>query len=220
MSDLSVANSDSSTPENGSSGLSHLADGYRWDGFDPFADLLSAQASRPRDLRHVELRNLTPFQRALVSIDGTVTKFIEAYMLEPVEIVLLMQETQPLLADHPWLDLPAQSEVIARQVFLRGRYSTTIYGYAVSLLVPQRLSPTLLCDLALESAGIGRVLLNSRIENRRDILWYGYEQLAELPKDIRRLTGDTFLSRTYRIIVGGQPVILINEKFPTSEGNL
>lgn len=58
-------------------------DNGNWpNGFDPFADLLSAQASRPLELRPVNLRTLTPFQRALVSIDGTVTKFIEAYTLE------------------------------------------------------------------------------------------------------------------------------------------
>lgn len=182
--------------------------------FDPFADLLMAQTSRPRDLQPVDLRTLTPFQRALVSIDGTVTRFIEAYMLEPVESVLLTQQAQPLLADHPWLDLPAGSEVITRQVLLRGRYSATIYAYAVSLLAPQRLPAKLLRDLAIEPAGIGRVLVNSQIENRREILWYGREQLVHLPDTIEQYTGNDFISRTYRILVHGQPMMLISEKFP------
>jgi len=188
--------------------------GNRQISFDPFADLLSAQSSRPRDLQPVNLRSITPFQRALVSIDGTVTKFIEAYMLEPVESVLLTQQTQPLLTAHPWLALPAQSEVIARQVLLRGRYSATVYAYAVSLLAPQRLPKMLLRDLASEPAGIGRVLLNSQIENRREILWYGREQIAHLPETIECYTGNDFISRTYRIIADDQPVMLINEKFP------
>lgn len=188
--------------------------GNRQTSFDPFADLLSAQGSRPCDLQPVNLRKVTPFQRALVSIDGTVTKFIEAYMLEPVESVLLTQQTQLLLTDHPWLALPAQSEVIARQVLLRGRYSATVYAYAVSLLALERLPKPLLRDLATEPAGIGRVLLNSQIENRREILWYGREQITHLPAAIERYTGNEFISRTYRIIADGQPVMLINEKFP------
>ena len=65
-----------------------------------------------------------------------------------------------------------------------------------------------------EPAGIGRVLLNSQIENRREILWYGREQIANLPEAIKRCTGSDFISRTYRIIADGQPVMLINEKFP------
>jgi chorismate-pyruvate lyase len=166
----------------------------------------------------VNLRTLTPFQRALLSIDGTVTKLIEAYTLEPVESIVLCQQTQPLPADHPWLELAAHSEVVARQVLLRGRYSATIYAYAVSLLVPARLPAHLLHDLAKEPAGLGRVLLNSQIENRREILWYGREKLADLPAEIARYTGNEFISRTYRIIAGEQPLMLINEKFPVEEG--
>lgn len=197
----------------------HNCNGNTQGEFDPFADLLSAQSSRPLDLQPVNLHSLTPFQRALLSIDGTVTKFIEAYMLEPIESVLLTQQTQPLRTDHLWLALPAQSEVIARQVLLRGRYSATVYAYAVSLLAPDRLPKTLLRDLAVEPAGIGRVLLNSQIENRREFLWYGSEQIAHLPEAIERFTGYAFISRTYRIISEGRPVMVINEKFPLHEVN-
>ena len=98
-----------------------MSDGETLVAFDPFADLLSAQGRRPRDLDPVDLRELTPFQRALVSIDGTVTKFIEAYLLDPVESVLLTQQTQIMEMDHPWLELPAGGEVVSRQVLLRGR---------------------------------------------------------------------------------------------------
>ena len=185
--------------------------------FDPFTDLLLGQANRPNHLQQVNLRTITPFQRALLSIDGTVTKFIEAYMLEPVESVLLSQQRQALGNAHTWLALGASSEVIAREVILRGRYSATIYAYAVSLLACERLPPTLLRDLAVEPAGIGRVLLNSQIENRREILWYGREQVANLPEAMEVYTGSEFLSRTYRVVAGGQPVMLINEKFPQCE---
>ena len=200
---------------NGNGTASTSRDGLGKGTFYPFADLLSAQAARPAQLAIVNLRTLTPFQRALVSIDGTVTKFIEAYTLEPVESLLLHQQTQQLPTAHPWLELATHSEVIARQVLLRGRYSATVYAYAVSLLAPTRLPPHLLHDLAKEPAGLGRVLLNSQIENRREILWYGRETIADLPADIARYTGHEFISRTYRILAGGQPLMLINEKFPT-----
>jgi chorismate-pyruvate lyase len=200
--------------------LNEVLSDYSNSGFDPFVDLLSAQASRPANLYPVNLRTLTPMQRALLSIDGTVTKFLEAYLLEPIESVLLTQQTQRLQADHPWLALDAPGEVIARQVLLRGRYSATIYAYALSLLAPARLPPNLLQELAQEPAGIGRVLLNSQIENRREILWYGREELANLPETIERYTGSNFISRTYRIIAGGQPVMLINEKFPIDQTTL
>ena len=182
--------------------------------FDPFSDLLVTQEARPAHLASVNLRTLTSYQRALLAIDGTVTKFIEAYHLEPVEVVRLKQETQTLQTTHAWLEVPMQTEVIARQVLLRGRYSSTVYAYAVSLLVPTRLPQTLLHDLAVEPGGLGRILLNSQIENRREILWYGREKLTELPGEIEQLTGEDFISRTYRIIAADKPVMVINEKFP------
>ena len=184
------------------------------DSFDPLQDLLSPQAIKPVHLNDIDMRQLQPFQRALLVIDGTVTKFLEAYFLEPVEVALLEQNTQDLLDEHPWLEVPKGTEVIARQVILRGRYSATVYSYAISLLVPSRMPPSMLKSLEIEPSGIGRVLLNSQIETRRDILWYGHEELESLPEEIERHTGNEFISRTYCIVANDAPVMLINEKFP------
>ena len=65
-----------------------------------------------------------------------------------------------------------------------------------------------------ENGSLGRILLDHRLETRRDVLWYGREPLQDLPDAIRHLVGRDVISRTYRIILGGQPVMLINEKFP------
>lgn len=191
--------------------------------YDPFADLMLVQDERPLQMAQIDLRTITPYHRALLAIDGTVTKFIEAYRLEPVEVTLLKQENQFLCQDHPWLNTTIGEDVIARQVLLRGRYSGTTYAYAVSLLMPQRLPPDILQRLSAEPSGIGRALLNSQIENRREILWYGREVLEQLPAEVQHCTGSEFISRTYRIIANGKPTMLISEKFPThqvEQGNL
>ncbi|MEZ4729287.1 MAG: chorismate pyruvate-lyase family protein [Caldilineaceae bacterium] len=208
-----------STTTNGTTEFPYYQEIRSSDVFDPFRDLLAPHATRPPHLLAVDLRTLTPFQRALVSIDGTVTKFIEAYTLEPVESTRLVQQTQRLPLDHPWLELPMGAEVVARQVLLRGRYSATVYAYAVSLLSLERLPANLLHDLVGEPAGLGRVLFNSQIENRRELLWYGRERITDLPIEICRYTGNEFISRTYRIIAAGQPLMLINECFPVDEGH-
>ena len=108
-------------------------------GFDPLIDLFVAQTARPEQLGEINLRALSPFQRALLVIDGNVTKFIEAYRLEPVDIVRFSQEERKLPADHPWLEVTKGTTVIARQVILRGHYSYILYAYALSLIVPNRL---------------------------------------------------------------------------------
>ena len=127
---------------------------------------------------------------------------------------MLKQETQKLLTDHPWLEVPKETNVIAREVLLRGQQSTKVYAYANSLLVPSLLPQEVRSMLQVEKGGLGRILLNSLIEERREVLWYGHEHIADLAANIEQLTGKDFLSRTYRIIVGGNPIMFINERFP------
>jgi chorismate-pyruvate lyase len=104
--------------------------------------------------------------------------------------------------------------MVVRQVLLRGKYSHTLHAYAVSLIIPDRLRTAVKADLDLDGEGLGRILLNNRIETRREVLWYGKERAEDLPESIRHLTNTEFISRTYRIIADGKPVMLINEKFP------
>ena len=182
--------------------------------FDPMSDLLVAQFAKPTELRELNLRTLTPFQRALLVIDGTVTKFIEAYTMEQIEIVRLGQETRFLTCDHPWLEATEGTTVLARQVLLQGKYSYRPFAYAVSLIVPDRLPGIIKNKLTIDGEGLGRMLYNSRLETYRDILWYGKECIKDVPEAIGHMVGVEVFSRTYRIIAGGQPIMLINEKFP------
>jgi chorismate-pyruvate lyase len=203
--------------------IAHLDAGVLLDEdreFDPLRELFVAQSARPAHLGEINLRTLTPFQRSLMVIDGTVTKFIEAYTMEPVEIIRLGQEKRRLPTDHAWLEAPQGARVIARQVLLRGKYSYTIYAYAVSLVMPDRLQEITKQGLEIEGEGLGRMLLNNQTETYREILWYGKEQVNGLPDSIRRLTNNEFISRTYRIIADGCPIMLINEKFPSGGDRL
>ena len=184
------------------------------DGFDPLSDLFVAQFAKPEQLGEVNLRALPPFQRALLVIDGTVTKFIETYTLEPIDIVRLGQATRPLSSDHAWLDAPKGTTVVARQVILRGRYNDVLYAYALSLIVPDRLPDAMKQGLEVDGEGLGRMILGGQMETRREVLWYGREHARGLPGAIQHLTNAEFVSRTYRVIAGGQPLMLINEKFP------
>ena len=183
------------------------------EAFDPLSDLFVAQFARPAQLGAVNLRALTPFQRALLVIDGTVTKFIEAYTMEPVDTIRVDQEQRPLASEQPWLEAPKGTEVLARRVVLEGKYTRTVYAYAVSLVVPERIPEPARAEFQHDAGSIGRILLGARLEQRREILWYGREHLSDVPAAIKHLNGAPVLSRTYRIIAGGRPLMLINEKF-------
>ena len=181
-------------------------------------DLFVAQFAKPSDLEEINLSQLTPFHRALLITDGTVTQFIEAYTFAPVEVVLLRQETQILSTDHVWLDAEEGSEVAARQVVLQteqkdGR-QPTVHAYATSIIVLNRIPRIIREGLTLRGQGLGKLLQRSGLETRRDLLWWGLKRPEDLPETLVHLEGEPFLSRTYRIIADGHPLMLINEQAP------
>ena len=61
------------------------------------------------------------------------------------------------------------------------------------------------------------MLLNSRVEQYRELLWYGKEPPSDLPGEMRSLNSEYSLTRTYRIIVGGKPTMMITEWFEFEE---
>lgn len=179
------------------------------------ADLLAEQEARPADLIPVDPTELSPFQRSLLVIDGTVTKFIEAYCLEPVEVTVLAQEDKVLDRPSTWLDAPAGCAVISRQVVLRGAQSGRLYAYAASRLVHDRLPSFLREQLMQDPHGIGHILLESRLETFREVLWFGREAAMEAPPTpLASWSGQPWLSRAYRIFAARRPLMVIKEMFP------
>jgi chorismate-pyruvate lyase len=183
-------------------------------GVDPLNELARAQFAKPVALGAVNLRALSPFQRALLVIDGTVTKFLEAYTLEPVEVSRIAQTEVTLAAPDQWLEAPAGMVVGVRQVRITGKYSRVLYVYALSLVALPRLPEDVRRRLTVEGEGIGRVLADAAIEHRRDVLWYGREHASDLPLELGIGPDCEFITRTYRIIASGHPIAVINEKFP------
>ena len=181
-------------------------------------NLFVAQFAKPSDLEEMNLSQLTPFQRALLVIDGTVTQFIEAYTFSPVEVVLLHQEMQTLPTSHDWLEAEKGTEVVARQVVLQTEQKDAqqpiIHAYATSIIVLDRISQTIREGLTLKGQGLGQLLQRSGLESRRDLLWWGLKRPKDLPETLLHLDGQPFLSRTYRIVADGQSIMLINEQSP------
>jgi chorismate-pyruvate lyase len=183
-------------------------------GFDPLKKIQTAESEMPAELSKLNFRTLTPFQRALMVTDGTVTKFIEAYTLDPVEIIRLGQKSYSLEEDHPWLVAKKGMDVMFREVMIRGIYSHTLYVYGVSHIIPDRLPGKMRERLEVQGESIGRILNDYEMETRREVLWFGRERLTQLPRQLSSVTDGEFISRTYRIITEGKPIVLITERFP------
>jgi len=185
-------------------------------------DLLDC-GSRPDRIRDIDAEELTPFQHALLHIDGTVTRFIEAYQNEDTDTILLGQETSTLTKPNFYLQLPDGSDVSLRQVLIQGRSSGRIYVYAPSVLDHSSLSVEMLSILNSRDGSLGKMLEVCEVENRRQMMWSGREEIGQINGKAGSAGGRNartcYLTRTYRIIANGSPLVVINEKFPLAQCN-
>ena len=181
-------------------------------------ELFIAQSERPAALKDINLTRLSPFHRALLVADGTVTRFIEGYRLTPVQVVLLYQARRQLHNIHNWLEMQTGGNIIAREVVLQTpsteNQTPKIHAYAVSQIVHERLPQSVVEGLDAGLHGLGVLLHRSQLETRRDLLWWGVERVTGLPSTIAYYEGTPFLSRTYRVVADKKPLMLITEKFP------
>lgn len=187
--------------------------------FDPAAGLFMAEEQRPAHIVRVRPEELSSLLRTLLVIDGTVTTFLSAWALEPVAVQPLHQrETTLPVAGFPsagsWLDAGAGTAVLERSVMLAGTQSRRLFAFAESVICMDRLPPALRGGLLSGGLSLGQLLRMPGFESRREGLWFGREQLAGLPPAVAALTGPDFLTRTYRVSAGAQPLMLITERFP------
>ena len=153
-----------------------------------------------RDGISLPVDQLPSFLRALLVTDGTVTKLIEAYFWEPVAVDTLRQDFVTTRAAIPWVGTDAGDQVLEREASLRGADSGQTYAHAHSLIRTELIPEHFRQALIDREIGIGVLIRDSGLESYREVMEVGLEPGA--------------VFRTYRIIIAGEPVILITESFP------
>jgi len=176
-------------------------------------------APRP-DYVHVEAvdlaPSLTPLQRMLLRTDGTLSPILEAYAGEPVAVEKLSQEYDRSGAADAPLELGNDTKVLRRRVLLRGGRSGRVLLYAEATIVPERIEACLVEELLGTDKPIGELLSEYRIESRRDILVIDREPAGPYGAYFDTDDSVPMLFRTYRIVAGGEPIMLITERFPAT----
>ena len=124
--------------------------------------------------------DIDPFDRMLLTADGTVTTLLEACTGEPIVTRTTRQAARPRSTGcwppagrwwHPdaqLLELAPAERLIARRVTLRGARSGVAYVLAESLVVPDRLPGAIADRLLRAGASLGRLLAARQLETRRD----------------------------------------------------
>jgi chorismate-pyruvate lyase len=152
------------------------------------------------------IASLPPFLRALLVTDGTVTKALEAYFWEPVIVDTLRQEFITAADEIPWIEVSPGDQVLVREALLRGGDSGKQYARAFSVIRTTLIPASFRQRLVNREIGIGVLIRDSGLESFREVMEVGVEPESR--------AGTGALSRTYRIIIDGKPVILISEMFP------
>lgn len=183
------------------------------DDLDTLGDLFIAEDARPDHLNAVEPDALPAFARVLLVTDGTVTHMLRAHFREPVEVRVEAHDFVTASKDHKWLETPDGADVLVRDVVLVGEASGRLFARARSFIALDRLTPDMREDIVTMRRSIGNVLLAHFSENRRELLWHGTAAANPDFFPASGKTGHDTLERTYRVITGNRPLMVITETF-------
>jgi beta-ribofuranosylaminobenzene 5'-phosphate synthase len=180
--------------------------------------MLQSNFSPAREILKLEktLGRLSPVQKMLLGTDGSVTDLLEVVTESPVEIKTLVQRIVP--ADESIakeLQIDPGDMVNFRVVLLQKIDNREALIYAVSHTPIKRLEAGFKDDLTKADIPIGVILKKHQIESRREItsasfLPAGHEHCRAFGIFPR----ETMLTRSYKIIRQGAPLIAIRETFP------
>lgn len=165
---------------------------------------------------YIDPRQLSTFQRIMLTTDGTLTEILEAYLFEKMQVIKLFQEMIPLKHDIATLDLKEGEKVVERKILLQGKVSRKNFVYAQSIISPGRFDKKIQEQLEKSKKPVGQLWLENKIETFREILDSGKEQAGELSEYFQINKEDPVLYRTYRVFSNRKPIIMITEKFPES----
>lgn len=162
----------------------------------------------------LDIAALPPIVRTLLVTDGTVTKTLEAYFWEPIQVEQMGQRVAPLDKDIKQMGLSAGDDVLLRDVSISGTRSGDVYAYATSVLNISHLPEDVRNQLIAGTIGIGELLRDKGLETYRQVIDMYRELKTEvIPGSKGQYCGE-LICRTYLIHIDNDPVIQVTEKFP------
>jgi long-chain acyl-CoA synthetase len=177
-------------------------------GFRPATDNPAAGAQSP------DLSTLPPFLRVLAVTDGTVTKSIEAYFWEPVEVEVLAHAHMRSDQDYSDIEILSGEPILRRCVVLRGKITRSAYALAESILVAERVPEEMRRELIEGSKGIGELLRAAKRETYRELSAVRLAEAGEWAIHLGVEKHAAVMMRDYQIHIDGRAAIRIRESFP------
>jgi chorismate-pyruvate lyase len=158
--------------------------------------------------------SLALLQRILLVSDGTLTDTIEVTFREPIVVKKITLALLKARRRIDVLDLAEGQSIMDRRILLLGSRSGRAYVYAESLLAVDRLPPRFEQRLIESSTPLGRLWAEYKIEVWKELLSVSQVSIGDLACYFNSETQTELLKRTYRVISGGNPIMVITEYFP------
>jgi chorismate-pyruvate lyase len=165
-----------------------------------------------------EIRKLDRDLRILIATNGTLTRILNVVADDEIAVEVVKQEIHHLAPNVPEFEPFVIGRVLQRQSVLKGRSSGNLLVAAESLIAVDLLPPAVITRLTNTDSPIGEITAASCLETFKEPakVW-----IAESPGWLAlagyRDPRPSAVVRRYRIIAGGQPVIVITEYFLRNE---
>jgi chorismate-pyruvate lyase len=152
--------------------------------------------------------------RILIATNGTLTRILNIVANDEIVVQIIKQQIHNMAPKIPELEGSAIGRVLQRGILLKGRSSGTPFVAAESLIAIDLLPPAIMTSLTETDRPIGEVMAASCLETFKEEpkVWTG-ELPGWLALDGYQNSRSRTVARRYRIIAGGQPVIIITEYF-------
>ncbi len=182
--------------------------------FDPRSGFKPAAAAASNDSVTASLATLSPVLRALLVTDGTITKTLEAFFWEPIDVELLLHVEAGSDRDYPEMAVQAKDPVLRRRVVLRGRFTGSAYAFAETLIASDAFPPDFQRMLIEGRKGVGELLREWRLETYRELMAVEHTEAGQWAGYLGLKTTARVTLRRYNICHKGRAAIQITEVFP------
>ena len=152
--------------------------------------------------------------RILATTDGTIATILEAYVGEAVRVVKISQAFEAGDSQSPLLPIRPEERVLRRSVVLRGRRTGLNFLYADCIVRADCLPPEILKALVSTDQPMRRIFTEARIGTFEEMVGAGREPAGACARHFDVAPTASPIWRSYRILLGQEPVIVISERFP------
>jgi chorismate-pyruvate lyase len=151
-----------------------------------------------------------------LTTDGTVTDILEAYLFEQIQLIKISEKSVDTERNFPTIQIEKGDPTIERSILLRGKISRRNFIYAHTVVFVNNLDEQFKQELLNTNTPIGKLWLEQRVENFKEITDSGKEPAQELANYFCIEPDENLLFRTYVVYSQAKPTMIITEKFPES----